>query len=132
MDGPVVKLGPEPTCGDRLQSICVRVWLIVAWVWAMVSPRFPVRFSAASWFAAMPAGMAIIMAMEKLSAIMTSRARILRLAMFLNALDAIPVVVTILWFCFCWFCLGFFVCGFVLFVVCALRFIPIDGNSYYC
>jgi hypothetical protein len=49
----------------------------------MVSLRLPVRFWAAAWFAAMPDGIAISMAMQKLRAMITSEDRILRLERFL-------------------------------------------------
>ena len=52
----------------------------------IVLARFPVRFWVAAWLADMPAGMAIIIAIEKPNAITTRRALIFRLDMFLNAL----------------------------------------------
>ena len=56
----------------------------------MVLPRFSVRLSVDSWFAVIPAGMEIIIAMEKPKAMTTSMALILRLEMFLTALVTIP------------------------------------------
>ena len=70
----------------------------------MVLPRLPVRPCAASWFADMPAGIAIMMDMEMLRTTITSSALILRRDMFLNALDAMPVFVTVLFVLFV--CLG--------------------------
>lgn len=56
----------------------------------MVLPRFSVRPSVDSWFAVIPAGIEIIIAMEKPKAIMTNKARILRLEIFLTALVTMP------------------------------------------
>jgi hypothetical protein len=56
----------------------------------MVLPRFSVKPNVASWFAVMPAGMEIIIAMEKPKAIITNNALILRLEIFLTALVTIP------------------------------------------
>jgi hypothetical protein len=57
----------------------------------IVLPRFWDRLSACAWFAVAPAGIEIIIAMEKPNAIITNNARILRLEMFLNALVTIPI-----------------------------------------
>ena len=56
----------------------------------MVLPRFSVRLSVDSWFAVIPAGMEIIIAMEKPKAIITNKALILRLEIFLTAIVTIP------------------------------------------
>lgn len=53
-------------------------------------PRLSVNPSVDSWFAVIPAGMEIMIAMEKPKAIITNRARILRLEIFLTALVTIP------------------------------------------
>jgi hypothetical protein len=55
-----------------------------------VLPRFSVRPSVDSWFAVMPAGIEIIIAMEKPKAIITNSALILRLEIFLTALVTMP------------------------------------------
>src|SRR4030042_1024552 len=82
---------PNPSMLDeRVQSICVSVWFIVAWCWEMVLPRVSVRPSVDSWFAVIPAGMEIIIAMEKPKAIITNKALILRLEIFLTALVTMP------------------------------------------
>ena len=59
----------------------------------MVLPRFSVNPSVDSWFAVIPAGMEIIIAMEKPKAIITNNALILRLEIFLTALVTIPNLV---------------------------------------
>ena len=87
---PRLKPKPEGALGVRLQSICVSVWLIDASVWVMVLLRLLVRFCVAAWFAAIPAGMEIIIAMEKPKAMITSKALILRLEIFLKARFMIP------------------------------------------
>src|SRR3990172_5836722 len=56
----------------------------------MVLLRFLDRLSACAWFAVAPAGMEIIIAMEKPNAMITSSALIFRLEMFLTARVAIP------------------------------------------
>ena len=53
-------------------------------------PRFSVNPSVDSWFAVIPAGMEIMIAMEKPKAIITNSALILRLEIFLNALVTMP------------------------------------------
>ena len=53
-------------------------------------PRFSVNPSVDSWFAVIPAGMEIMIAMEKPKAIITNSALILRLEIFLTALVTIP------------------------------------------
>jgi hypothetical protein len=65
-----------------------------AWVSVIVLLRFPVRFWVAVWFAAIPAGMDMSIAIENPKAITTSKARILRLEMLRNALLTIPNRVT--------------------------------------
>jgi hypothetical protein len=81
---PVVKPPvPVGAFGLRVQVIWVSVWLIEASVCFSVSLRLPVRFCAAVWFAVMPEGIAISMAMQKLRAMITSEDRILRLERFL-------------------------------------------------
>ena len=56
----------------------------------MVLLRFWDRLSACAWFAVAPAGMEIIIAIEKPNAIITSSALIFRLEMFLTARVTIP------------------------------------------
>ena len=53
-------------------------------------PRFSVRPSVDSWFAVMPAGIEIMIAMEKPKAIITNSALIFRLEIFLTALVTTP------------------------------------------
>jgi len=55
-----------------------------------VLPRLSVKLSVDSWFAVMPAGIEIIIAMEKPKAIITNSALILRLEIFLIALVNMP------------------------------------------
>jgi hypothetical protein len=52
--------------------------------------KFSVRLSAASWFAVMPAGMEIMIAIENPKAMITNSARIFLLETFLTALVKAP------------------------------------------
>jgi hypothetical protein len=58
----------------------------------MVLLKFWDKLSVEAWFAVTPAGMEIIMAMEKPNAIMTNNALIFRREMFLTALVTIPIL----------------------------------------
>lgn len=71
-------------------SISVVVWLICASVSVMVLLKFCVKFCVDSWFAIRPAGIDIIIAKEKLKAMITSIALIFLLEMFLTALVKAP------------------------------------------
>ena len=91
-------LKPKPAKSDeRLQSIWVKVWLIDSPVWVIVLLRFAANSFADCWLAITPAGIDIIIAMEKPKAIITSNARIFLLEIFLIALLIIPTFNT------CWF-----------------------------
>ncbi len=90
----LVELGalkPKPAkSGARLQSIWVKVWLIDCPVSVIVLLRFAAKSFADCWLAITPAGIDIMIAIEKPNAITTSSARIFLLEMFLIALLIIP------------------------------------------
>jgi hypothetical protein len=79
----------------RLHCICVDELLTVAAVCAIVLPNVFVRVLVAFWLAAMPGGMAIKMAMQKLSATTISAALVLRRERFLNARVMMPILSTL-------------------------------------
>lgn len=89
---------PNPSkLGVNVQSICVNVSFIVASVKVIVVPRSWVSPSVDSWFAIAPAGIEIMIAIEKPKAMITSKARIFLRDMFLTALVTIPNALCLLW-----------------------------------
>ena len=78
----------------RLHCICVDGLLTVAAICVIVLPSVFVRLLVALWLAAMPGGMAIKMAMQKLSATTINAALVLRRERFLNALVMMPIIST--------------------------------------
>ena len=73
-----------------VQSICVAVALIDWLVWFIVLDKSLAMLVAVCWLAKTPAGIDIIIAKEKPNAMITSKARIFLLEMFLIALLIIP------------------------------------------
>jgi TRAP-type C4-dicarboxylate transport system permease small subunit len=76
-------------------SINVVVWLICSSISVMVLLNLCVKLCVDSWFATTPAGIDIIIAIEKLRAMITSIALIFLLEMFLIALVAVPRPITV-------------------------------------
>jgi hypothetical protein len=78
-------------CPDEVEhSISVDVLLISSCMLLIVLLKFSVRVCVASWFATMPAGMEIMIAIEKPKAMITKNALIFLLETFLTALVKAP------------------------------------------
>jgi hypothetical protein len=78
-------------CPDEVEhSISVDVLLISSSILLIVLLKFSVRFCVDFWFAIIPAGMEIMIAIEKPKAIITKNALIFLLETFLTALVKAP------------------------------------------